>query len=292
MADAYGDIAPPIIGIPLNGTNGTAAISDTDGGTMDNDVVWDRAVGPMQFIPSSWEIFGQDGNDDGFNNPHNIFDAALAAVDHLCRASPTDMNESEEALRAAIFSYNRSTSYVDAVMSRIAYYDTALGVGGNFSADPALLLSNPNFTACDMAIADLNNGIVDGRLITLLSMITQTHSLYICTFKTGHSQCIGGGSLVSDPGCSESNHWHGRAADIIVVDGTAVHPNHAGARQIIEWLTTFSVNDVLYPNDIGSPWAEFDPLPAFYSDANHAGHLHIGMCGPRWREGRFEDSCA
>ena len=74
-----GTIRPAIIGIPLNGTNGTARISDTDDGRLDDDTVWDRAVGPFQFIPSSWAIFGQDGNADGIRDPNNVHDAVPAA---------------------------------------------------------------------------------------------------------------------------------------------------------------------------------------------------------------------
>ena len=41
-------------GIPLNGSNGTQRITDTDAGECDRDKNFDRAVGPMQFIPSTW----------------------------------------------------------------------------------------------------------------------------------------------------------------------------------------------------------------------------------------------
>jgi hypothetical protein len=105
-----GDISPPIIGIPLDGNNNTAVISDTDAGAFDGDVVFDRAVGPMQVIPSTWHVVAHDGNGDGVTNPNNVFDAALSAAVYLCRAAPGGL-ASEEALKVAFFSYNHSESY-------------------------------------------------------------------------------------------------------------------------------------------------------------------------------------
>src|SRR5437764_60980 len=70
---------PRVIGIALNG-NGTALIRDTDGGRLDGDTVYDRAVGPMQFIPSTWAGWSVDANGDGRADPFNIFDAAAAAA--------------------------------------------------------------------------------------------------------------------------------------------------------------------------------------------------------------------
>jgi len=117
-----GEISPPIIGGQLNGEGDRAAIADTDGGRWDGDRAWDRAVGPMQFIPSSWQIYGQDGNGDGRADPNNVFDAALAAADHLCRSAPGNY-EDPAALGRALFAYNRSSSYVALVQSWIAVYD-------------------------------------------------------------------------------------------------------------------------------------------------------------------------
>ena len=171
--------------------------------------------------------FGQDGNGDAVENPHNVFDASLAAVAHLCAASPTDLNASEDALRAAIFTYNHSTVYVDAVMTRILYYDYALAAGG-FSSDPSALLASPNFSACSAAIGDLETGQIDPRAISVLSGIVQTHSIHVCPLKSGHYQCVGGGSLASRPDCTESHHWYGRGVDIGSVDGVAVSSANAG----------------------------------------------------------------
>ena len=119
-----GDVRPRIIGIPLDGTNGTAAIPDTDAGSLDGDSTWDRAVGPFQFIPSSWSIFGQDANGDGVADPHNIIDAAAAAVAHLCPSGGIG------DLEAALFSYNRSTTYVETVLDWARRYTGTLAASG------------------------------------------------------------------------------------------------------------------------------------------------------------------
>ena len=121
---ADGVVRPSIIGIPLNGQNSTAAIADTDDGALDGDTIWDRAVGPFQFIPTSWTIYGRDGNSDGRRDPQNIFDAVPAAVAHLCpHGSVTDVE-------AAIFAYNRSADYVALVLQWAATYTGPLSAVG------------------------------------------------------------------------------------------------------------------------------------------------------------------
>lgn len=123
-----GDVLPAIVGPPLNGGPGVARIPDSDGGVWDGDQVWDRAVGPMQFIPSSWRLFGQDGNGDGIRNPHNAFDAALAAAIYLCRATGGDLGD-PQLLARGLYSYNRSEAYVAQVNAYIAMY-RGLGISG------------------------------------------------------------------------------------------------------------------------------------------------------------------
>lgn len=111
-----GQVLPPIIGIRLDGTNNTAIITDTDNGALDNDTLYDRAVGPFQFIPSSWALYGRDGNNDTIKDPHNVYDAIPAMVAHLCpHGSITNIED-------AIFSYNRSTAYVADVLAWAGRY--------------------------------------------------------------------------------------------------------------------------------------------------------------------------
>lgn len=112
--DAFGNTLGPILGPRLDGSPGVAAIPDTDQGVLDGDTVWDRAVGPMQFIPSTWRSFGVDGNGDGVANPNNIYDSTIAAGLYLC-AGGVNLSDPIQ-LQAAVFRYNHSASYVDVVL--------------------------------------------------------------------------------------------------------------------------------------------------------------------------------
>jgi hypothetical protein len=113
--DRRGDTLIPILGPVLDGGPGVAAITDTDDGRWDTDKEWDRAVGPMQFIPGSWVLHGQDGNGDGREDPNNVRDAVLAAAYYLCGGGG-DLGV-EKDRRAAVFSYNHSWDYVDLVLA-------------------------------------------------------------------------------------------------------------------------------------------------------------------------------
>ncbi|CRK58350.1 POSSIBLE MEMBRANE PROTEIN [Alloactinosynnema sp. L-07] len=104
-----GRLSKPIIGVPLNGSPGVKAISDTDGGLFDGDAQVDRAVGPMQFIPSTWRRWTSDANLDGVGDPQQIDDAAFAAGRYLC-ANGRDMG-SAQGWWAGVFSYNNSVPY-------------------------------------------------------------------------------------------------------------------------------------------------------------------------------------
>lgn len=110
----------PIIGLPLNGVGPVALISDSDNGLLDTDKVYDRAVGPMQFIPGTWALVAVDGDGDGRKNPHDIDDAALAAAVYLCAGDANLTTESGQ--RSAVFRYNHSVEYVELVLALAAAY--------------------------------------------------------------------------------------------------------------------------------------------------------------------------
>ncbi|MDN0200710.1 lytic murein transglycosylase [Streptomyces sp. S.PNR 29] len=116
---ADGTTRTPILGPRLDG-GAFALIRDTDGGAYDGDAVYDRAVGPMQFIPSTWARWGADGNGDGRLDPGNVFDAALAAGRYLC-AGGRDLSDSAE-LDRAILGYNQSSAYLRTVRAWYSYF--------------------------------------------------------------------------------------------------------------------------------------------------------------------------
>jgi membrane-bound lytic murein transglycosylase B len=127
LSNGYG--TQPIYGIPLDGRDGVALVRDTDGGKLDGDPNFDRAVGPMQFIPSTWALYGVDGNGDGKKDPNNIFDAALAAADYLCAGGGNLANPVQEA--AAVLRYNDADEYVHVVLALATSYEH-----GDFATEP------------------------------------------------------------------------------------------------------------------------------------------------------------
>ncbi|MDQ1007469.1 hypothetical protein QFZ82_001954 [Streptomyces sp. V4I23] len=116
---ADGTTLTPILGPRLDG-HGFALIRDSDGGRYDGDTEYDRAVGPLQFIPSTWASWGADGNGDGLRDPGNVFDAALAAGRYLC-AGGRDLSDAGD-LDRALLGYNHSTAYLLTVRAWFAYY--------------------------------------------------------------------------------------------------------------------------------------------------------------------------
>jgi len=139
LMTADGVVHPAILGPRLTGHGATSRISDTDAGLLDGDQRFDRAVGPMQFIPSTWTVVGVDADGDGRRDPQDIDDASLATAVYLC--SGTDDLATRAGQRAAVHRYNHSSAYVDLVIGIMAGYlhaDPALFrlIGGTGVLDP------------------------------------------------------------------------------------------------------------------------------------------------------------
>ncbi|MFJ9338473.1 lytic transglycosylase domain-containing protein [Streptomyces sp. NPDC101733] len=140
-----GSTEKTIRGPRLDG-NGFAEIRDTDKGEWDGDTEYDRAFGPLQFIPSTWKIWKADGNGDGKRDANNIYDAALGTGLYLCSGGkdlslPADLDK-------AILAYNPSRDYVNSVLGYMRQYqDGAAGVEnpptGSYPTPPTPSLPTP-----------------------------------------------------------------------------------------------------------------------------------------------------
>jgi cell wall-associated NlpC family hydrolase len=126
-----GEVSPPIVGAALDGGGRTSAVRVPEGGSpWHDDPTWDHAVGPMQFITSTWARWGVDGSGDGRATPHNAYDAIATAGRYLC-GNRTELRTRDD-LTAAIRTYNNSDSYLRSIL------DKAYAYGMTDGGDPVL----------------------------------------------------------------------------------------------------------------------------------------------------------
>ena len=129
------------------------------------------------------------------------------------------------------------------------------------------LLGDPRVVLSDNARADLRNGLVDPRLISLLSRLAETYQLEISVFSTGHGRFVKGTTKVS-------NHVYGRAADITSVNGTEVSGTNEAARALAQFLV--AIDPSIRPTEVGGPWDVDNGEGVGFTDAAHLAHLHVG----------------
>jgi hypothetical protein len=138
---------------------------------------------------------------------------------------------------------------------------------GTAPADVAALVDHPHLTVTAEGRADLLSGTTDPRVIAALAAAVAEHRIEVTVVRTGHSQFVRGTDR-------ESNHYHGRGVDISSIDGAPVSTsNQAALRLAVGFLTA---DASLRPDELGSPWPELAQFPGAFSDADHAGHLHLG----------------
>ncbi|KQY38764.1 lytic transglycosylase [Nocardia sp. Root136] len=124
-ADAQGNPIKAVYGPVLDGSlSGNNVIHDSDGGDLDGLDGYDRAIGPMQFLPETWHRYAADGNADGIADPQNLFDAALTAGRYLCDGGLNMRDLSQQS--KAILRYNNSMAYVANVMAWSGSYSSGL----------------------------------------------------------------------------------------------------------------------------------------------------------------------
>jgi hypothetical protein len=213
------------------------------------------ALGPMQFLPATWASY----RDSSRSPPYDVYDGRDAIFAAAAKLAADGVNRDP---RAALFSYNHSTAYVDDVIGWAVRYGWTTSDAGALGQ---VVLSHPNIELRPEARADIEAGRVDGRLLGVLLFLASEHQLgSVGPFATGHSLYVEGTNRIS-------NHAYGRAVDIPIVDGVAVSPSNQSARAAVESLLT--LDELLRPDELGSPWHLASP--GAFTDSSHQDHLHV-----------------
>ena len=71
------------------------------------------ALGPMQFMPATFDRYGVDGDGDGRAEISDPADAIASAANYLCASG---LDGTDAGVRRALFAYNRANWYVDLVL--------------------------------------------------------------------------------------------------------------------------------------------------------------------------------
>jgi hypothetical protein len=137
--DVKGRVVRPIYGPSLDGTlPGNEVIVDHESSRSQGAQVYVRAMGPMQFLPSTWNHYASDGDGDGKADPQNVFDASLAAARYLCSGGLNLRDRTQ--VMSAILRYNNSVAYAQNVLAWATGYATGV-----------IPLNLPLLTAADVA---------------------------------------------------------------------------------------------------------------------------------------------
>lgn len=152
------------------------------------------------------------------------------------------------------------------------------GIGDGFGAEPsvpagggdlsAAVLSHPSIQLRPAARADIERGLVDDRILWILLLAAERHTLSsVGPLVSDHSYYVAGTTR-------PSNHAFGRAVDFSVVDGRAVSAANPGALELARFLG--SLPPPLRPDELGGPWSlDLDGVSTF--TRNHADHIHTGF---------------
>ncbi|MBO9523040.1 MAG: lytic murein transglycosylase [Nocardioidaceae bacterium] len=117
--DGY-SLPTTILGPALDGQRFAAIRSTPSSARWHGDTVWEHAVGPLQFLSSTWDRWGADGDGDGKADPRDLDDAALAAGRYLC-ADAHDL-ATDAGWSRAVHSYNHDDQYVVNVAGAASSY--------------------------------------------------------------------------------------------------------------------------------------------------------------------------
>ncbi len=127
------------------------------------------------------------------------------------------------------------------------------------------LLHNDNVVLDPASIADLRAGLIDPRIVAVLSTLSRVHTITVSGMRSGYGRFTSSGRI--------SSHQFGRGVDITAIDGMPVDASNMAARAVVAGLQ--ELDPSIRPDEVGTPWAISGP--GYYTDASHQAHVHIGF---------------
>ena len=214
------------------------------------------AVGPMQFMPSTWTVWG-----DGIPGDVWLPPLAIPAAARMICANAGGHGNDLVSVAKALAIYNAESPDSLAGLA-YAQHVLAVAIGADVLGDPRLTLSAN-------AERDVRAGI-DPRVDSFLEAAATQWPLSVGTVRTGHGTLVEGTDRVSEHTC-------GRAVDLTSVGGP-VSADNAQARALVMW--TASLSGSLKPDEVGGPWSDLTSLPGYFQDPGTGPHIHIAYHGP------------
>ena len=189
----------------------------------------------------------------------------------------------------ALWRYNALHSYRKTVLRRaarlgmnsacglLAQSEQASLAGGDATVSqtsvPAVatassLLQNNSIAFAPAAADDIAGGVADPRLVALLAWMSVRHGIVVSVIKTGHARYVAGTH-------KESNHWFGRAATIVEVDGRPVTAGSSAAADL--WKQLLTAPKAFRPDEVGAPWTAPGRSLRSFSGPDEKTSLHVGF---------------
>jgi len=223
-----------------------------------------RTLGPLGLDGMEWSTYAVDGDEDGRIRHGDIADSA---------ATLARLMWSRGSIDAGVFTHNQAAWYVDAVANEADQLAGKCAVTSKewtvvLPGDTASQINWANLTLSnDLELRDIQGGLLDQRIVSLLALMTQNHQITISALRSDHSEMTASGNV--------SNHFYGRAMDIASVDGVSCTDTSTTAPCAELGYSLAQLPAPLHPTELIYCFDLDGPGPAF-SLPDHCDHIHAG----------------
>jgi len=227
-----------------------------------------KKTGAMGMTRDEWQTYGVDGNDDGYVQRDEPWDA-ISTFARMLWSQPN--------IEAGLFEHNHASWYVEAAMKEADkikgecdVVKTTWDLEFPAATTNSTQINWDNLTIMNAAAQnDIASGQIDIRIINLLAMLTQKYQISVSSLKSDHSLTTASGNI--------SNHAGGRAMDIAAVNGVSCTDQSAGSPCTEVGLLLASLPDGIKPTELIYGWDLDGTTGAAFAMADHQDHIHAGF---------------